>query len=97
MKKNTNTNKKSSPHESLYEVISSIESSQLVQDFLSDLLTPVELQAVSDRWNAAKLLNNGMTQRQVANQLGLSVTTVTRVAKSLANKEGGYNTILANH
>ncbi len=92
MRKNKMT--ETSTMDELYHVVLSIDSQTTLRAFLEDLLTPTERQAISDRWQAAQRLNQGMTQREVAQELGLSVATVTRVARSLANQHGGYNALL---
>lgn len=63
--------------------------------FFRDLCTPAELQAMKDRWAVVELLADGMTYRAIHHQTGVSVTTVGRVARSLADGAGGYRKALA--
>jgi TrpR-related protein YerC/YecD len=58
--------------------------------FLRDLCTPAELQALVDRWRVVGLLRQGLTYRQINEQTGISVTTIGRVARFLADGNGGY-------
>lgn len=58
---------------------------------LNDLLTPAEVEALSERWAIVKALAAGQTQRQVAAELGASVTTVNRGARQLRYGTGGLN------
>jgi len=58
--------------------------------FLRDLCTPAELQALVDRWRVVGLLRRGLTYRQINEQTGISVTTIGRVARFLADGNGGY-------
>lgn len=58
--------------------------------FFHDLCTPAELQALVDRWRVVGLLRKGLTYRQIAEQTGISVTTIGRVARFLATGNGGY-------
>lgn len=58
--------------------------------FLRDLCTPAELQALVDRWRVVGLLRAGLTYRQINEQTGISVTTIGRVARFLADGNGGY-------
>ena len=51
--------------------------------FLEDILTPQEIQAVAERIKLCQLLLQGKTQRDVAQQLGVSITTVTRGARMI--------------
>lgn len=63
--------------------------------FLRDLLSDKELIDISKRLQAAKLLSNGHTYRDVAKKTGLSTTTVTRVAHSVFGKTGGIDHVLS--
>lgn len=68
-----------------------------VADFLRDVATLSEMQAMSERLEVARLLGRGLSYRQVAAQTGASTTTVTRVAHFLENGEGGYRRVLGVH
>jgi TrpR-related protein YerC/YecD len=68
-----------------------------IGDFLRDVATLSELQAMSERLEVARLLGRGLSYRQVAAQTGASTTTVTRVAHFLENGEGGYRKVLGVH
>lgn len=61
-----------------------------MKNFLRDLATLPELQAFAERLECAKHLTKGKSYRQVAEVTGASTTTVTRVAKFLADGAGGY-------
>jgi TrpR-related protein YerC/YecD len=58
--------------------------------FLRDLCTPAELQAMADRWAVVECLRRGLPYREVHRLTGVSVTTVARVARYLAQGNGGY-------
>jgi TrpR-related protein YerC/YecD len=58
--------------------------------FLRDLCTPAELQAMADRWAVVDCLRRGLPYRQIHQQTGVSVTTIGRVARYLAQGNGGY-------
>jgi TrpR-related protein YerC/YecD len=62
--------------------------------FFQDLCTPAELQAMKDRWAVADLLTDGLTYRQIRDKTGVSVTTVGRVARCLAEEPAGYSAVL---
>jgi TrpR-related protein YerC/YecD len=68
-----------------------------IADFLRDVSTLSEMQALSERLEVARLLSQGLSYRQVAAKTGASTTTVTRVAHFLENGEGGYRKILKAH
>jgi TrpR-related protein YerC/YecD len=63
--------------------------------FLRDLCTITELTEMGKRFAAVKMLQDGISIRDVAKETGLSTTTVSRVSqwkKSLG--EGGYDLVL---
>ena len=64
------------------------------RSFFQDLCTPAELQAMKDRWIVAELLADGLTYRQIRDRTGVSVTTVGRVARCLAEPPAGYAAVL---
>lgn len=66
-------------------------------NFLRDIATLSELQAFGERLEVARLLAQGLSYRDIAQQTGASTTTVTRVAKFLENGEGGYRNVLNAH
>ena len=82
------------PAEELYAAILLLETPTEVHDFLADLCTPTEVAAFADRLHAARLLEKGITQRDVAAQTGIALGTVTRVARFLTGAGGGYRLIL---
>ena len=61
--------------------------------FLRDLCTPAELEAIADRWRVVQLLREGLTYREISERTGVSVTTIGRVARFLADGHGGYRRI----
>lgn len=66
-----------------------------ISALLEDLLTPGEIEAVGERWQIVKRLRAGATQREVAAELGVSVTTVSRGARQLKYGTGGFETALS--
>lgn len=67
----------------------------LLKDFLEDILTPAEIDDLAQRWRIVKALNNGTPQREIASDLGVSLSKVTRGSRMLLNPKGGFNKILA--
>lgn len=54
-----------------------------LETFLSELLTPAELHDLVLRWELLELLERGVSQRKVAEALGISLCKITRGAKIL--------------
>ena len=64
-----------------------------------DLCTPKEIESLIERWEVAKLLSSKKyTYREIANKLGASTTTVTRVARFLFSEtNNGYKSVLKKY
>jgi TrpR-related protein YerC/YecD len=58
--------------------------------FLRDVCSLHELEVIAHRWQAARLLDQGMPYAQVATEVHGSTATVTRVAHWLRHGQGGY-------
>lgn len=78
----------------LFNAVLKLRTSDECRAFFQDLCTPTELQAMKDRWVVAELLAEGLTYRQIRERTGVSVTTVGRVARCLAEEPAGYASIL---
>lgn len=78
------------PEASLYRAMLSLKSVEELRAFLRDLCTPAELEALSDRWRVIPWLRRGVAYREIHERTGVSVTTIGRVARFLAQGNGGY-------
>lgn len=58
--------------------------------FLKDLCTPAELQAMADRWAVVEALQQDLPYREIHRLTGVSLTTIGRVARYMADGAGGY-------
>jgi TrpR-related protein YerC/YecD len=65
-----------------------------VSRFLRDLCTLSEVEAMTHRWQIAKLVDEGVPYLVIAERLRASTTTVTRVAYWLRHGTGGYGLAL---
>jgi len=79
---------------SLYKAVLTLKTPAEVRQFLLDICTPAELEAMVDRWWTASLLNEGLSYREISDITGVSVTTIGRVARSLTMGEDGYRMAL---
>jgi TrpR-related protein YerC/YecD len=79
---------------SLSEALLSLESAQEVRQFLEDLCTPAEVEAMVDRWRVAQLVEQGYSYRDIREMTEVSVTTIGRVARFIEHGTGGYRTAL---
>ena len=79
----------------LVKVFSKIHGDQkLMAEFLVDILTPNEFEALALRWQIVKRLDKGEDHRSIAGGLGLGVSTVARGSRELRNKKGGFRLML---
>jgi len=81
--------------QALAHAFTGLQQGQIL-DFLRDLCTPAELEAMADRWRVVPLLHQGVPYRKIHQLTGVSVTTISRVARSLEHGTGGYARVLAN-
>jgi TrpR family trp operon transcriptional repressor len=64
-------------------VLCRINSPDEMQDFLAEILTPAERRDLALRWELMRRLKQGIPQRQIARELGISLCKITRGAKIL--------------
>jgi TrpR-related protein YerC/YecD len=78
----------------LFKAILKLKNVEEAEKFFRDLCTLQEIYEMSKRWQAAKLIYQGLPIREIAQKLEMSTTTVARVAHWLNHGEGGYRLIL---
>jgi TrpR-related protein YerC/YecD len=78
------------PLDALCEALLSLDRRAEMRALLTDLCTPAELEALSDRWRVVPLLLQGQPYREIHDHTAVSVTTIGRVARCLGQGEGGY-------
>ncbi|MDH4203145.1 MAG: trp operon repressor [Phycisphaerae bacterium] len=60
-----------------------IDSPDEMRDFLAEILTPAEQRDLALRWELMRRLKQGVPQRRIARELGISLCKITRGAKIL--------------
>lgn len=78
----------------LLAIMRGVKDEQQLNDFLVDILSPKEYEEIVKRWQIVKQLNNGVSQRQIAKNLKISLSKITRGSRMLLNKNGGFNQLL---
>ncbi|MBQ1232866.1 MAG: helix-turn-helix domain-containing protein [Clostridia bacterium] len=78
----------------LFKGILTLESVDDCYNFFSDLCTPAELQEMSRRMQAAKMLRDGHIYNEIAASTGLSTATISRVNRCLKYSSEGYLKVL---
>lgn len=76
--------------DTLFHTVACLESTEEARAFLTDLCTPSELDAMASRWAVIPLLKAGVAYRTIYEETGVSVATITRIARCLTSGEGGY-------
>ena len=87
----TTTHNRDKSFAKLCNKLASIDSHKLIAKLLSDLCTPSEIEALADRWAVALELQTGASYRAISETTGVSLATVTRVARYVKQKDSGYS------
>ena len=80
--------------DALFEAILSLQTMEDCSKFFEDICTIKEIQDIALRLEVARLLKQGVTVAAIAQSLGVSTTTVSRVNRCLHYGAGGYDLVL---
>jgi TrpR-related protein YerC/YecD len=78
----------------LVEAVARLRDPDVVAAFLRDLCTSTELDAMGQRLQVARLVDDGMSYQEISRRTGASTATITRVAQWLHHGQGGYRAVL---
>ena len=78
----------------LYQALLTLKTPEECYAFLEDLCTVSELQAMEQRFEVARLLDQGDIYSDVLEKTGVSSATVSRVKRCLNYGAGGYRQVL---
>ncbi|HEV2601611.1 MAG TPA: YerC/YecD family TrpR-related protein [Candidatus Babeliales bacterium] len=80
----------------LFEALALLNKAEEIERFIKDLCTPQEIKALADRWRVCKLLHQDkLSYREIHAQTGVSLATITRVARFLNTEpHHGYKSVL---
>lgn len=78
----------------LFEAVLCLKDTEECYSFFEDLCTINELQAMSQRLEVAKMLQDKKTYVEITEQTGASTTTIGRVNRALHYGKDGYKLIL---
>lgn len=78
----------------LVKALLKLRNGKDIANFLRDLLTLPEIEEFANRLEIARLLKKGLSYQKIAGEIGVSTTTVTRVAHWLFRGCGGYWKVL---
>jgi TrpR-related protein YerC/YecD len=80
--------------DSLYKAILTLETEEECYNFFQDLCTISELRSMEQRFEVARLLNDGLIYNDILEKTGASSATISRVNRSLIYGAGGYESVM---
>lgn len=78
----------------LFQAILGLKDMEECSNFFEDLCTISELRAMEQRFQVAKMLDEGRIYSDIAKETGASTATISRVNKCLTYGSDGYRTAL---
>ena len=78
-------------------VLCGIRNVALMRGFLESILTPRELEEICGRWELVKLLDRGISQRQISKKLGMSLCKITRGSRELKKRDSAFKKVLEDY
>lgn len=91
---NTNFKFQGPEADQLFEAILLLQDKEECYRFFDDICTIKELQAIIQRFQVAKLLNQNKTYNEIEEITGASTATISRVNRSLLYGADGYKLVL---
>jgi TrpR-related protein YerC/YecD len=80
--------------EELLSALLALRTQEEAACFLRDLCTRREIEELSHRWAVARLLDEGLPYREIADRTGASTATISRINQWLEHGAGGYRLML---
>jgi len=87
-------NIKSEHADYLFKAIMSLENIEEFYRFFDDLCTVAEVEDMSKRLQAARMLRSGEVYNEISAKTGQSTATISRVNRCLKYGSNGYNIVL---
>ena len=81
---------KKTRNEEMYKAILTLQTVEEAMKFFDDLCTVSELQAMEQRFQVARLLDEGLIYNDILEKTGASSATISRVNRSLQYGVDGY-------
>ena len=89
-----NSKLKDAHMDELFQGILSLNSVEECYNFFEDLCTITELRAMAQRFQVAKMLDEGQIYSDIVRETGASTATISRVNKCLIYGTDGYRMVL---
>ncbi|MBU0928369.1 MAG: trp operon repressor [Spirochaetes bacterium] len=74
--------------------LAATDDPELIEDFLFSLFTKAEADEIAKRWALVKRIAEGMPQRGIAAELGLSLCKITRGSRELKKPDSSFKRML---
>jgi TrpR family trp operon transcriptional repressor len=94
MPQRSRKDKRSTHAKRVAEAIAKLSSADQVSQFLDEILTPAERHDIELRWELLERLKAGIPQREIADQLGISLCKITRGSRILKDTKAIIPTLL---
>jgi len=78
----------------LESIFARIQDKKIMKKFFSEIFTEAERNDLALRWELMKRLHEGVPQREIAAELGISLCKITRGSKIVKSKTSTTNRIL---
>ncbi|MBU1992941.1 MAG: YerC/YecD family TrpR-related protein [Patescibacteria group bacterium] len=78
----------------LFEAFAKLKTAKECRDFMRDICTLSELNAMAERLQVVKMVADKTPYREISKKTGASTATITRVAHWLHHGMGGYELVL---
>ena len=78
----------------LAEALATCDDPNMIEDFLTGLFTQAEVREMGKRWALVRLLDDGMSQRNIARILNLSLCKITRGSKELKKEASAFRKMI---
>lgn len=75
-------------------ILAEIENPEDIEKFLNEILTDNERKDLSLRWDLMRKLHEGIPQRTISSELGISLCKITRGSKILKSEDSIISRIL---
>ena len=89
-----NSKLKDAHMDELFEGVLSLTSVEECYNFFEDLCTITELRAMAQRFQVAKMLDDGQIYSDIVKETGASTATTSRLNKCLIYGTAGYRLVL---
>ncbi|KKP38252.1 MAG: TrpR-like protein YerC/YecD [Candidatus Peregrinibacteria bacterium GW2011_GWF2_33_10] len=80
-----------------FELFVALPNKEIVNQVMEDFFTLSELEAVAQRWQIVKMLEQGISQRQISEKLGVGIATITHGSQTLKQKGDGFRWLLGRN